>query len=94
LYPGYKAFLQGGGWEAGLERDYLFAGDGPCNPDVAEVDDQVLVGAVVVGSPRGVAKGCEIPLSKFVQVAEDVGDTAGTAKSAAWPAMYVFEPGS
>ncbi len=66
LCPDYETFLEGGGGEASLEGDDLFAGDGLGDPDVAGVDDEVLVGAIVVGPPSGVAEGYEVPLPEVV----------------------------
>jgi len=76
LYPDYEAFVEGRVRVAGLERDDLFAGERIGDPDILGTDDEVLVGAVVVGSPQGIAEGDEVTLLEVLKVAEDVWGTA------------------
>jgi hypothetical protein len=76
LYPDYEAFVEGRVRVAGLERDDLFAGERIGDPEVLGTDDEVLVGAVVVGSPQGIAEGDEVALLEVLKVAEDVWGTA------------------
>jgi len=91
LSPNYEAFLEGGGGEAGLKRDNLFAEDGLGDPDVAGVDDEVLVGAVVVGPPGGVTERYESPCRRACRLRKTLGMRLAS-ESAVWPTMYVFEP--
>jgi hypothetical protein len=73
LRPDYEAFVEGRVRVAGLERDDLFAGERIGDPDILGTDDEVLVGAVVVGSPQGIAEGDGVALLRFLRLRKTFG---------------------